>query len=710
MFSSSTTFSRETVYNHLVQKFPSGKKLGSSGWMIYDIWDNSTSFPFSDYRAKLGLKVSSRSYSEALNHPRLPTRSRTRQLPPSNDAGLSFSDDNSVESTEANNKEITLQTPRKSRTARARAALTVDIERHFSSLTAIEDLLQTPVGIQEINRPWTLWVGGVFSYFRSFPCTDGLNNARAVLYSVLESMSAEKSEELRNPPQAPSRRLDTDMKCNLLLTLIATEGYIEQGLYSPEIGEPIVGWVNEGLLRSSLPALFSPSHKAFLITLQVFNRLLLNPYLHNGLMDLFKGLTICTMKQLTEEFADPGNLAIPPICIVNISGRFTRLYSSNDDCIGEGTRPISSLSWVEGDICTYSASKGRGVSYRTYKIDKLLKEKATLIRCGPRGFIGQNKAKLHTTVDRLKPPTADVAANFCFEIQKPVDRDNLRRFHLSWNTTEKDSDLIGHTLLVRPILCTAKEPPLIREWNSTSTGLSTLSEIPDEVLLSTDKLQPSRGVSCATCNLKDTEDLYICRWCTARNEKQFLAFHGKCPDSKADSAPFELTSEVLCTKCSTSVIFATFKKSSFFGSIPRFLKKANAPPVVATVTPEDEGLWVHNYVRGAHAAPTLDFCEQFHLLHDLKEFFQNRKDSLSDVCKSCKLTTDVPTSSCHTCGLSIHQACWCPGFSDEDTLTQDTRIICTLCTKQILLGATSLAAPARRPQPYIPRTLSLLAG
>ena len=221
------------------------------------------------------------------------------------------------------------------------------------------------------------------------------------------------------------------------------------------------------------------------------------------------------------------------------------------------------------------------------------------------------------------------------------------------------------------------------------------------------EFQPSRGVSCATCTLKDTEDLYICRWCTARNEKQFLAFHGKCPDSKADPAPFELTSEVLCTKCSTSVIFATFKKSSFFGSIPRFLKKANAPPVVATVTPEDEGLWVHNYVRGALAAPPLDFCEQFHLLHDLKEFFQNRKDSLSDVCKSCKRTTDVPTSSCHTCGLSIHQACWCPGFSDEDTLTQDTRIICTLCTKQILLGATSLAAPARRPQPYTPRTLSL---
>jgi hypothetical protein len=180
MCSSSTTYSRDTVYNHLVQKFPAGKKLGSSGWMIYDIWDNSTSFPFSDYRAKLGLKVSSRSYSEALNHPRLPTRSRPRQLPPSNDADLSFFDNNSVESTEANNKEITLQTPRKSRTARARAALTVDIERHFSSLTAIEDLLQTPVGIQEINRPWTLWVGGVFSYFRSFPCTDGLHNARAV--------------------------------------------------------------------------------------------------------------------------------------------------------------------------------------------------------------------------------------------------------------------------------------------------------------------------------------------------------------------------------------------------------------------------------------------------------------------------------------------------------------------------------------------------
>jgi hypothetical protein len=164
---------------------------------------------------------------------------------------------------------------------------------------------------------------------------------------------------------------------------------------------------------------------------------------------------------------------------------------------------------MEGDICTYSASTGRGVSYRTYKIDKLLKKKATLIRCGPRGFIGQNKAKLHATVDRLRHPMADVASNFCFETQKPVDRDSLRRFHLSWNTTEKYSDLIGHTLLVRPILCSAREPPLIREWNSTATGLSTLGEISEEARLSTDKLQPSRGVSCTTCNLRDTEDLYI---------------------------------------------------------------------------------------------------------------------------------------------------------------------------------------------------------
>jgi hypothetical protein len=72
------------------------------------------------------------------------------------------------------------------------------------------------------------------------------------------------------------------------------------------------------------------------------------------------------------------------------------------------------------------------------------------------------------------------------------------------------------------------------------------------------------------------------------------------------------------------VIFATFKTSSFFGSIPRFLKKANAPPVVAIVTPEDEVLWVHNYIRGALAAPSLDLCERFHILHDLKEVFRNR--------------------------------------------------------------------------------------
>jgi hypothetical protein len=168
--------------------------------MIYDVWDNSTTFPFPEYRAKLGLKVSSRTYFDALNHSRLPTRSQRSQLPQNNDTRLSLSDDNSVEPTEANNKEIILSTPRKSRTARARAALTVDIERHFSSLTAIEDLLHTPVGIQEISRPWTMWVCGVFSYFRSFPSTDGLNNARAVLYSVLESMSAGKLEELRNPP------------------------------------------------------------------------------------------------------------------------------------------------------------------------------------------------------------------------------------------------------------------------------------------------------------------------------------------------------------------------------------------------------------------------------------------------------------------------------------------------------------------------------
>jgi hypothetical protein len=95
----STTLSRDAVYGHLVGKFPSAKRLGSSGWLIYDVWDNSTSFPFEEYRAKLGLKVSPRSYLKALNHPRHPTRSQLRHLPQSNDTGLSFSDDNSVEST-----------------------------------------------------------------------------------------------------------------------------------------------------------------------------------------------------------------------------------------------------------------------------------------------------------------------------------------------------------------------------------------------------------------------------------------------------------------------------------------------------------------------------------------------------------------------------------------------------------------------------------